>query len=160
MIIIFSRFYPLIHTIHQDVANRGVFLYVRFSAMRTGVFVRCPHLLGNTDGEKYRMGKEKYGSQYAQFVSNRKKILATQSICAICGKPVDMSLKFPHPMSASVDHIIPWDKGGDCSIENLQLAHMCCNRKKSNKIFADAPKREQKKIGNQTLPLSADWATF
>lgn len=125
------------------------------------MFERMPPALQKTDGvERYAMGKEKYGTQYAQFVSNRKKILATQSICAICGKPVDMSLKFPHPMSASVDHIIPWDKGGDCSIDNLQLAHMCCNRKKSNKIFSDAPKRESKKIGNQTLPLSADWATF
>lgn len=105
------------------------------------------------------MGKEKYGTQYAQFVSNRKKILATESICAICGKPVDKTLKFPHPLSASVDHIIPWDKGGDCSIENLQLAHFCCNRRKSDKIYPET-KRQSKKIGNQTLPLSADWATF
>ena len=106
------------------------------------------------------MGKEKYGTQYAQFVSNRKKILATESICAICGKPVDKSLKFPHPMSASVDHIIPWDKGGDCSLDNLQLAHFSCNRRKSDRILPEHTTRTSKKIGNQTLPLSADWATF
>ena len=110
--------------------------------------------------ENTPMGKEKYGTQYAQFVSNRKKILATESICAICGKPVDKSLKFPHPMSASVDHIIPWDKGGDCSLDNLQLAHFCCNRRKSDRILPERTTRTSKKIGNQTLPLSADWATF
>lgn len=106
------------------------------------------------------MGKERYGTQYAQFVSNRKKILATESVCAICGKPVDKSLKFPHPLSASVDHIIPWDKGGDCSIDNLQLTHFCCNRKKSDRILPERTSKASKKIGNQTLPLSADWATF
>lgn len=106
------------------------------------------------------MGKEKYGTQYAQFVSNRKKIIATESVCAICGKPVDKSLKFPHPLSASVDHIIPWNKGGDCSLDNLQLTHLTCNRKKSDRIYPESPRRVSKKIGNQTLPLSADWATF
>jgi len=115
---------------------------------------------GTRQKETYRMGKEKYGTQYAQFVSNRKKILATESVCAICGKPVDKTLKFPHPYSASVDHIIPWDKGGDCSIENLQLAHFCCNRRKSDRILPERTTKGSKKIGNQTLPQSADWATF
>ena len=116
---------------------------------------------GKRTGEKIPpMGKEKYGTQYAQFVSSRKKIIASESICAICGQPVDKSLKFPHPLSASVDHIIPWDKGGDCSIDNLQLTHLSCNRKKSDKIYPEKPRRDSKKIGNQTLPLSADWATF
>ena len=62
----------------------------------------------------------------AVFDKNKKIILATQSICGICGMPVDKSLKYPHPMSPSVDHIIPCARGGSDDLDNLQLAHRKC----------------------------------
>lgn len=78
---------------------------------------------------------DRQGANRVQYEKNRKRILASQDVCAICGKPVDKRLKFPHPMSATVDHIIPIDLGGHPSdISNLQLAHNACNRAKSNKI--------------------------
>ncbi len=68
------------------------------------------------------------GTHRTQFDRNKKKIYATQTVCGICGKPVDFSLKYPHPLSACVDHIIPVAKGGHPSdLENLQLAHWTCN---------------------------------
>ena len=73
---------------------------------------------------------DRVGTHRSQFDKNRKKIYATQTICGICGKPVDFSLKFPDPMSPTIDHIIPVAKGGHPSdIDNLQLAHFYCNRK-------------------------------
>ena len=102
----------------------------------------------------------------AQYKRNKQKILATQSICALCGKPVDKSLKHPHPLSACIDHIIPIAKGGHpADIENLQLAHLACNNKKADKIVGTEKdykeKREKAKvIGNRNLPLSVDWSTF
>ena len=55
---------------------------------------------------------------------NRRIIYATQTVCGICGKPVDMSIRYPHPLSPTIDHIIPIAKGGHPSaLENLQLAH-------------------------------------
>ena len=75
---------------------------------------------------------DRNGSHQTQFRINKKKIYATQTVCGICGKPVDFSLKYPHPLSACIDHIIPIAKGGHPSaLENLQLAHWCCNRQKS-----------------------------
>ncbi|MBQ1575175.1 MAG: HNH endonuclease, partial [Clostridiales bacterium] len=69
------------------------------------------------------------------YEAARQKILKTQTVCGICGKPVDFSLKYPHPMSATVDHIVPVSRGGHPSdIDNLQLAHRCCNRQKSDKL--------------------------
>ena len=70
------------------------------------------------------------------FKKNKKIILATQSICGICGQPVDKSLKFPHPMSPTVDHIIPCAKGGSDDLDNLQLAHRACNRMKFMCLYA------------------------
>lgn len=91
------------------------------------------------------------------FEHNRKIILASQSICGICGKPVDKMLKYPDPMSATVDHIIPLNKNGDpVSLDNLQLAHRYCNRQKSDKIMSEAIKKDE----NRLLPLTENWKEF
>lgn len=101
-----------------------------------------------------------------QYEINKKKILASQNICGICGKPVDKSLEYPDPLSACIDHIIPVAKGGHPSdITNLQLAHWTCNRAKSDKLAGSAEdfkeKRERAKvIGNRNLPLSVDWKCY
>lgn len=102
------------------------------------------------------------GEQRAAYESARKKIFATQKVCALCGKSVDMSLKFPHPLSKTVDHIIPVSRGGNPSdISNLQLAHFCCNRQKSNKVknLTAPPPEAPKVISNRVLPLTFDWKT-
>ena len=103
------------------------------------------------------------GTQRAQFESNKKRIYATQTICGICGKPVDFSLKWPHPLSPCVDHIVPdvprrtgrrfcwktsWQSGGgfgylsvlegaDISLlEAVSLAHwLCANAKERKKQY-------------------------
>ena len=106
------------------------------------------------------------GSHRKQYEINKKKIMATQTICGICGKPVDFELKYPHPLSACVDHIVPISKGGHPSdISNLQLAHWTCNRAKSDKVAGSAEDFAEKKerakvIGNRNLPLSADWINY
>lgn len=51
-----------------------------------------------------------------------------QGICGICGTPVDVALRHPHPGSATMDHIL--HKSGRGSVhdwENLRLAHRQCN---------------------------------
>ena len=76
------------------------------------------------------------GTHRSQFDKNKRKIYATQSICGICGRPVDKTLAYPDPMSKTIDHIIPISKGGHPSdLDNLQLAHLICNRQKSNRLI-------------------------
>lgn len=91
-------------------------------------------------------------------------MLKTQEVCGICGLPVNKKLRPPDPLSPSVDHIIPLDKGGHPSdLSNLQLAHRWCNRQKSNKLFlenAKAKPESKTEVNNDDLPLSLDWTKF
>lgn len=104
------------------------------------------------------------GTEEAKYKRARTKILQTQETCALCGKPVDKGLKYPHPLSATVDHIIPLAKGGTNAADNLQLAHWTCNRQKSDKI--EIEKRiasgtgRKKVISNRVLPQSMDWTKY
>lgn len=100
------------------------------------------------------------GAHRLIFERNKKKILATQSICGICGKTVDKKIPYPNPMSPCIDHIIPIDKGGHPSdIENMQLAHMTCNRQKSNRLVK-AGRQVDEVISNRILPQSCDWTKY
>lgn len=102
------------------------------------------------------------GAHRGAFEKNKRRILATQTVCGICGKPVDMSLKYPHPLAPCIDHIIPIARGGHPSdIENLQLAHWTCNRQKSDKLFDRfVVSQEDETISNRVLPQSQDWAAY
>ena len=108
------------------------------------------------------------GTHEIVFRKNKKRILVSQSVCGICGQPVDKSLKYPDPMAPCIDHIIPIDRGGHPSdINNLQLAHWKCNRAKSNKLIFPIVKtkdgKEETQVqdnSNRNLPLTMDWSEY
>ena len=78
------------------------------------------------------------GTHRLAFERNKKKIYATQTVCGICGKPVDFS-----------------------DLDNLQLAHFCCNRAKSDKLVARSGKAQEQAVDSpRVLPLSRDWTTY
>lgn len=53
--------------------------------------------------------------------------------CRLCGKPVPQDRQAPHPLSATLDHIIPLAKGGAHEPKNVQLAHFACNSAKGDR---------------------------
>lgn len=57
--------------------------------------------------------------------------------CSLCGGDIDYSLRYPHPMSFVVDHIIPLNRGGLDRADNCQPSHRSCNRTKSDKLPGD-----------------------
>ncbi|MFJ9633822.1 HNH endonuclease [Streptomyces sp. NPDC101175] len=57
--------------------------------------------------------------------------------CGLCRRPVDPGLAWPHPMSASVDHILPLSQGGSHMLANVQCAHLSCNCAKGDQVDVD-----------------------
>lgn len=115
----------------------------------------------NNPGTKKNERADRQSNHRGEYERNRRKLFATEDTCAICGKRVDMTIKYPHPLSATADHIIPLNKGGHPSdMANLQLAHFQCNRLKSDKIALKEEEEERKGVGNRDLPQSIDWKNY
>ena len=91
--------------------------------------------------------KDQLGEFRTALDRNRRKVYATQRVCALCGRPVDFSLRYPDPMS---------------KISNLQLAHLACNLAKSDKLAASGAQASAgaNLVANRNLPQSRDWAAF
>lgn len=47
--------------------------------------------------------------------------------CGICLEQVDQALRYPDPMSASIDHVVPLAAGGAHTMANVQCSHLGCN---------------------------------
>jgi hypothetical protein len=61
----------------------------------------------------------------------RRELYEKQPICRICGNEI-------HAFDDStVDHIIPYSKGGETTYDNAQLAHRSCNARKCAKLIED-----------------------
>lgn len=52
--------------------------------------------------------------------------------CWLCGEAIDLSLKYPHDMSFTVDHVVPSSLGGSDDYEQLRPAHNAHNRTRGN----------------------------
>lgn len=63
--------------------------------------------------------------------------------CQHCKIRVNKKLKYPDPMSASLDHIVPLNRGGSHTYSNVQLAHFVCNISKQDRTL---PQGEQLRI--------------
>lgn len=100
------------------------------------------------------------GNEQGIYKHNRAILRKTCNVCALCGMPIDKSLKYPHPMSISIDHIIPVALGGKSTIDNLQATHLLCNKEKGKKLLVN-PKETFKPITREkTIPQYIDWSAY
>jgi len=73
----------------------------------------------------------------------RKAILRPGVDCWICGLPIRFGVDPMHPLSPTLDHVVPYSKGGKDERDNLRPAHRKCNRLKSDKAPAREPVTSQ-----------------
>ncbi len=99
-------------------------------------------------------------NQASWKLARKRAIASKEPVCAICHSLIDVTapMRLPNgkynPFACEVDHIIPTSRGGQLyEIENLQLTHMRCNRKKGSKMASDYA---DSKIENK-VPLSNKW---
>jgi len=97
--------------------------------------------------EQARMYKERRRARvinaFVEDVDAREIYERDGYLCHICGQAVDPGLKYPDPMSASLDHIIPLaagiEAGGLHSRTNVAMAHLRCNIKKGPRVSPKEP---------------------
>jgi hypothetical protein len=131
-------------------------IYISYTLSRAGGF-----WILFTSAHMNTMRSDRTTGNRGAYEKARLTILKTQTVCGICGKPVDFSYKYPHPLSPTVDHIIPVSKGGHPSdLSNLQLAHRCCNRDKSDNLFKPVTADPQVRVDNRDLPQSMIWKEY
>ena len=86
---------------------------------------RLAHKEGIAAGKRKRRAL-KYGNKHIPYTGNY--IFERDGwICGICGRKINKRLKWPHPRSKSLDHIVPLSKGGNDAPGNVQAAHLRCN---------------------------------
>ena len=56
-----------------------------------------------------------------------------RGVCGLCHRPVSRRFKPNHPLSATLDHIVPVRLGGAHTRDNVQLAHYGCNSAKRDR---------------------------
>lgn len=115
--------------------------------VRTGVCMR-------------RRRADQSGIDEGIFRKNRAILIKTAEFCALCGRPIDKTLKAPDPFSVSIDHIIPVAKGGKSTMDNLQATHLICNKQKGAKIILQRHSNETKVVQFKSFPQYVDWQTY
>ena len=63
------------------------------------------------------------------------QVFREESLCWLCGQPVDQRLHSRHRMSRTVDHLVQLQHGGPPLMRSgCRLAHRGCNSARSNRL--------------------------
>lgn len=100
-------------------------------------------------------------NQASWSTARRRAIASKDPVCAQCHNFIDIAAPIKaadgrlNPLAVEVDHIVPISRGGQpYELENLQLLHMKCNRKKGAKMASDY---DEVTPNENPVPLSNNW---
>ena len=126
------------HISHKEVIIKNCIIcgkeFETWKSRKITCSEECSRLRHYTEGDKRLKG-----ITVDKGITLKKLAKRDDNICKLCGLPVDWSDSVKTEkavicgkMYPSIDHIIPISLGGVHSWNNVQLAHIGCNRKKSN----------------------------
>jgi hypothetical protein len=99
----------------------------------------CPHAVycsktcsrRNFNRHKHeRDGRKKRGPDFRRSLARRYGWN-----CYLCHRPTNPDIRWPHPLSASTDHVVPLSAGGKDDRTNIRLAHWHCNEEKGDQLL-------------------------
>ncbi|MGW3594998.1 HNH endonuclease [Streptomyces sp. NPDC005167] len=84
-------------------------------------------------------GNPRNGRPYRRLVAEVK---AQRQPCWLCGYDIAPGLDARHPLSFTLDHVVPLSRGGSLlDPANARSAHRRCNSSRGNRTEAKAPAR-------------------
>ncbi|MDQ0795585.1 HNH endonuclease [Streptomyces sp. B1I3] len=84
-------------------------------------------------------GNPRNGRPYRRLVAMVK---AHGYPCWLCGRPIGYQLDARHPLSFTLDHLVPLSRGGSLlDPANARSAHRRCNSARGNRTERRAPAR-------------------
>ena len=98
---------------------------------------KCRRKQNNRRREINRRHKLRDNGEIHWDITLDKLVKRDKRICHICGEKVDMEADTNADTYGSIDHVIPVNKGGTHTWDNVRLAHRKCNIIKSNKTFIE-----------------------
>lgn len=72
-------------------------------------------------------------------------------LCFVCGESIDLTLRDPDPMSATVEHIFPRCLGGGNAKVNCSVSHKSCN---------NARNLDDERSANYLRTMWRQWAQY
>lgn len=78
------------------------------------------------------MANKRAGRAGHRWEKLKARVKREESVCHLCGQPIDKTLEWPHPMSFSVDHIEEVRVRPELAEvrENVRASHHSCNMAK------------------------------
>jgi 5-methylcytosine-specific restriction endonuclease McrA len=69
-------------------------------------------------------------SAFVEKYTDKEIYQRDKGICQLCHVKINQRLKWPHPFSFSIDHIVPLSQGGEDAPRNVVSVHLRCNLSK------------------------------
>lgn len=115
------------------------FTYTRYNHGRVVCSERCNRLRAkrlNPDAWAARRSRQRairrgrMMTHDAEMIIPRVVFIRDRWCCWICASPVLRSKRAPHPLSPTIDHVLPLALGGTHRYDNVRCAHFLCNARR------------------------------